>query len=162
MRQSNFRPIGFSFVSLLLAFILAVIALPDWMDQWRPAWVLLVVFVWFLVVPNNVGVVVAFFIGLALDLLLGDPLGVNALCLCLVIMICHLQHSRLRSYTEVQRALFVAALVVIYQACYVLLQSIVGNDMSFTVVFAPALTSCIGWFLFSAPVSRLQRRFGVS
>jgi rod shape-determining protein MreD len=132
MRQSNFRPIGFSFVSLLLAFILAVIALPDWMDQWRPAWVLLVVFVWFLVVPNNVGVVVAFFIGLALDLLLGDPLGVNALCLCLVIMICHLQHS------------------------------IVGNDMSFTVVFAPALTSCIGWFLFSAPVSRLQRRFGVS
>ncbi|MFQ3322716.1 MAG: rod shape-determining protein MreD [Pseudomonadales bacterium] len=161
MRQSNSRPIAFSFVSLLLAFILAVIDLPDWMDQWRPSWVLLVVFIWFLVAPNNVGVVVAFFIGLALDLLLGDPLGVNALCLCLVVLICHLQRSRLRIYTELQRALFVVALVVIYQTCYVLLQLIVGNDMSFTIVFAPALTSGIGWLLFSAPVSRLQRQFGV-
>lgn len=162
MRQSKFRPIVFSFLCFSLALVLSVIGLPDWMDQWRPLWMLLVMFFWFLAAPNNVGLVAAFVTGIALDLLLGDPLGVNALCFCVVILICHFQYLRIRSYTELQRAWFVAVLVVIYQTCYLLLQSMVGSDMSFSIVFAPALTSCIGWLLLSASMSRLQRRFGVS
>jgi rod shape-determining protein MreD len=161
MRQSNFRPIVFSFLCFSLALVLTVIGLPDWMDQWRPLWMLLVMLFWFLAAPNNVGLVAAFIAGLALDLLLGDPLGVNALCFCVVILICHFQYLRFRSYTELQRAWFVAVLVVIYQTCYLLLQSMVGSDMSFSIVFAPALTSSIGWLPLSAVMSRLQRRFGV-
>ena len=161
MRQSNFRPIVFSFLCFSLALVLSVIGLPDWMDQWRPLWMLLVMLFWFLAAPNNVGLVAAFVTGIALDLLLGDPLGVNALCFCVVILICHFQYLRIRSYTELQRAWFVAVLVVIYQTCYLLLQSMVGSDMSFSIVFAPALTSCIGWLLLSASMYRLQRRFGV-
>lgn len=161
MRQSNFRPVVFSLLCFSLGLVLSVIGLPDWMDPWRPLWMLLVMFFWFLAAPNNVGLVAAFVTGIALDLLLGDPLGVNALCFCVVILICHFQYLRIRSYTELQRAWFVAVLVVIYQTCYLLLQSMVGSDMSFSIVFAPALTSCIGWLLLSAVMFRLQRRFGV-
>ena len=161
MPQSNFRPIFFSVICFSMALVLTVIGLPDWMDQWRPLWLLLVVFIWFLAAPSNVGLVAAFFAGLALDLLLGDPLGVNALCFCVALLICHFQYLRLRSYTELQRAWFIAVLVMIYQTCYLFLQSAVGSEMSFSIIFAPALTSCIGWLLLSVPMTRLQRHFGV-
>ena len=161
MPQSSFRPIFFSFMCFSMALVLTVIGLPDWMDQWRPLWLLLVMFIWFSALPNNVGLVAAFFAGLALDLLLGDPLGVNALCFCVALLICHFQYLRLRRRTQLQRAWFVAALVVIYQTCYLFLQSAVGSEMSFSIIFAPALTSCIGWLLLSVPMSRLQRHFGV-
>ena len=161
MSQSKFRAVSFSILCFVLALVFAVISMPDWLDNWRPMWVLLIIFVWFLATPNNVGLVVAFVVGLTLDILLGDPLGVNALCLCVVMLTCHFQYLRLRSYTELQRALFVVVLVVIYQACYLLLQSLVGSDMTLTIVFAPALTSFSVFLLLSAPIARLQRRFGV-
>jgi rod shape-determining protein MreD len=162
MPRRNFSSVFFSFICFSVALTLAVIGLPDWLDQWRPLWLLLVMYIWFLTSPNNVGLTSAFFAGLVLDLLLGDPLGVNALCFCVVILICHFQYLRLRRYSELQRAWFFAVLVVTYQTCYLLLQLMVGSNTSFSIIFAPTLTSCICWLLLSAPISHLQRHFGVS
>ena len=161
MNQSKFRAVTFSSLCFVLALLLSVISMPDWLDYWRPMWMLLVLFIWFLAAPNSIGLVVAFVIGLTLDVLLGDPLGVNALCLCVAMLVCHFQYLRLRSYTNLQRAWFVAVLVVIYQTCYLLLQSIIGSDMTLAIVFPPALTSFFACLLLSSPISRLQRRFGV-
>ena len=162
MPRTSFRSMFFSFICFSTALILAVIGLPDWLAQWRPLWLLLVMFIWFLASPNNVGLVAAFFAGLVLDLLMGDPLGVNALCFCVVILICHFQYLHIRRYTQLQRAWVFAVLVVIYQTCYLLLQSMLGGNISLSIIFAPALTSFIFWLLLSAPMSRLLRHFGVS
>lgn len=162
MPQSNLRSIFFSFICIVIALILTVVGLPDWLSEWRPLWLLLVIFIWFLASPNNVGLMTAFLAGLVLDLLLGDPLGINSLCFCVVILICHFQYFRLRTYTQLQRAWFVFMLVLIYQTCYLFLQILVGSHVSFSIIFAPALTSCICWLLLSASIFRLQRYFGVS
>jgi rod shape-determining protein MreD len=73
--------ISFSFI---VALILTIFPLPDWAVWYRPAWVFLVLLYWLISVPDRVGIVVAWFVGLTLDLILGTVLGLNALLFTLL------------------------------------------------------------------------------
>ena len=66
-------------VSLLLALLLGVVPLPDWLQPLRPYWLALVLAYWLLEVPERVGLGVAFGLGLLADLAFGGLLGEQAL-----------------------------------------------------------------------------------
>ena len=67
--------------SLLVALMLEVLPLPEILDSWRPPFLTLVLIYWCMMWPNKIGIITAFFSGLALDVLCGSLLGENALAL---------------------------------------------------------------------------------
>jgi rod shape-determining protein MreD len=62
-------------VSLLCAYILAVLPLAPWAGWLRPEWLLLTLTYWVIALPHRVGLVTAAVAGLAMDVLEGAVLG---------------------------------------------------------------------------------------
>ena len=71
-------------ISFIAAFVLTVLPLSAEAEAWRPLWVVVVVIFWCLFAPHKVGVVVAFGIGLLVDVMLGTLLGQQGLLLVVI------------------------------------------------------------------------------
>lgn len=99
-------------VSLLAAYVLAIVPLPDWAQPARPLWVALVMLFWCLEAPERTGIGSAWLAGLGLDLVTGGLLGEHALRLTIMIYIAMRFRRRFRFYPLWQQALAVLALLV--------------------------------------------------
>ncbi|HQX92417.1 MAG TPA: rod shape-determining protein MreD [Thermomonas sp.] len=99
-------------VSLLLALLLGVAPLPDWLQPLRPYWLALVLAYWLLEVPDRVGLGVAFGLGLLADLAFGGLLGEQALRLVVLAFIMERFRPRLRFFPMSQQALTLGVLLL--------------------------------------------------
>ncbi|HOC12054.1 MULTISPECIES: rod shape-determining protein MreD [Thermomonas] len=99
-------------VSLLLALLLGVVPLPDWLQPLRPYWLALVLAYWLLEVPDRVGLGVAFGLGLLADLAFGGLLGEQALRLVVLAFIMERFRPRLRFFPMSQQALTLGVLLL--------------------------------------------------
>ena len=101
-------------LSILVAMVLGVAHLPESWPQWlgwlRPQWLLLVLFFWVVELPDRVGLIAAWFIGLFYDALVGSMLGVNAAIFAAVTYVAWKFYERLRMYSVFQQCLVVFAL----------------------------------------------------
>lgn len=97
--------------TFVVSLILELIRLPEMISMLRPEWLVLTVFFWTLRAPNLVGITVAFFVGLLLDVVSGSYLGVNALALCIVAYLAIGMHKRFKLYPLLQQS-FVAFFIV--------------------------------------------------
>ncbi|MCG8314429.1 MAG: rod shape-determining protein MreD [Pseudomonadales bacterium] len=116
------RGSGAIFLTFVLAYILEVVALPDWAEPARPCWVALVILYWVIAVPHRVGVITAWFAGIFLDVLQGDVLGQNAFALALIAYVTYVLHLRIRVFPIWQQCLSIIVLVGIYQLITLLIQ----------------------------------------
>ncbi|HEX6638560.1 MAG TPA: rod shape-determining protein MreD [Steroidobacteraceae bacterium] len=99
------------FFSVLVALVLQVLPLPDWLSVVRPSFIGLVIIYWSVFAPHAGGIFAAWVAGLALDVFKGDVLGQNALAVALIAYITMTLHQRLRNQTMVQQSLFVFAML---------------------------------------------------
>ena len=103
-------------LSVFAAMLLSVLHLPETWPQWlgwlRPNWMLLVLFFWVMELPHRIGLIAAWVIGLLLDALLGEPLGLNGLLLASVTFVTWRFFERLRMYALAQQCATVFALVL--------------------------------------------------
>ncbi len=90
--------------TFVVSLILELIRLPEMISMLRPEWLVLTVFFWTLRAPNLVGITVAFFVGLLLDVVSGSYLGVNALALCIVAYLAIGMHKRFKLYPLLQQS----------------------------------------------------------
>ena len=133
-------------LSLFFAYLLAIFPLPGWSLNWRPEWVLLVVFYWTMALPYRIGLGVSWLAGILLDVIEGGTLGVNALMLMLVAYIALSTHQRLRMYTPIQQSgvVFLVSLFALMLTHWleVLTGLIVATGPSYLLA---ALTSAAIW-----------------
>ena len=71
-------------LSLLVGLVLAVAPMPTFTEIGRPLWLAMLLTYWVLLLPERVGMVTAWLLGLAQDVLYGNLLGQNALILGLI------------------------------------------------------------------------------
>jgi rod shape-determining protein MreD len=74
-------------ISVLLAMILQLWALPESLAAARPLWLPLVLGFWALMEPRVPALTAAFVVGLMLDVLFSTLLGQNALCMIFVVFL---------------------------------------------------------------------------
>lgn len=98
--------------SLLVAVLLGLVVLPDWMAGFRPYWVGLVLVYWLLEAPERAGLGLAFMLGLFADLVFGTLFGEQALRLVMLAFIVQRFRPRLRFFPLWQQALAVFALML--------------------------------------------------
>jgi len=151
--------------TLLVALLLAVLHLPESWPQWlgwgRPAWVAMVVFFWVMELPHRVGLVSAWVLGLLLDVLYADPLGLNGVVLASITFIGWRFYERLRMYSIVQQGGLVFLLVLGGELFRLTVQDLVfDRGWSWGVIF-PAVASLALWPFLYLGLSRLKFRVGV-
>lgn len=83
-RKTNKDPLIAIVMSVIVASVLIVYPLSYSASGWRPEYMLLVVMFWVICQPTWCGVWFAFATGMFLDLLVGAPLGLNALSFVIV------------------------------------------------------------------------------
>lgn len=116
--------------TVLLALVIQVLPLPDWLAAVRPSVIALVVVYWSIYAPHAGGIFAPWLAGLALDVFKGDVLGQNALAIALVAYITMSLHQRLRNQTLVQQSLFVFALLTLNEFVVLAIEGWTGHVVS--------------------------------
>ena len=131
--------------SFLIAFALTAVPLPDWALAWRPSWIAMVLIYWCMALPQRVGVLTGWVVGLVLDVLHGSILGQHAFGLAFVAWIALLYHQRIRVFPIAQQALFVALTVFVYLFAMLQVYNLLGSVEYQYSYLLGALTSALLW-----------------
>jgi rod shape-determining protein MreD len=157
MREQRIRRLPV-LLSALVALALAITPLPAFLDPFRPDFLVLVVFYWSIVSPRAGGLALAFFAGLALDVIKGVVLGQHALALTLMAAWATHLRLRLRVFSVVSQCLTIFLLLTGYQFILFWVDGATGNPVtSFGRWLAPVIGAAI-WPLMVGTLSRLHER----
>lgn len=106
--------------TFLAAFILTLLPMPDWTVWLRPAWILMVLIYWIMMMPHRINLGTAWILGVFLDVLNGTILGEHALALTLAAYVVARMHSRMRMFSLFQQGLCVLLIVFFISVCLIL------------------------------------------
>jgi len=146
-------------ISVIAAFMLAIMPLPDWAVEFRPDWVTMVLIYWAMAMPSRIGVTVAWFCGLLLDVSYGSLMGQHAIGMVLVVYVIHLQHQRLRVASLLQQAIVIFFLLLIKQLLSLWVDGMLGRAPVSWYYFLPTITSTLLWPWTYLILRDLRRKF---
>lgn len=145
-------------LSFLVAFVLAVLPLPQALSYWRPEFVVMVLVFWILNAPGLVGVWSGFLVGILLDGLLGTPFGVHPMVLAVVAYLTRLSWRRVAVFSIWQTSSLVMALVFAGLLVKRVLLGIVALPPQSLLYWLPALTSALLWPTVMVSLRRFTQR----
>jgi rod shape-determining protein MreD len=133
------------FLTFVVAYILAVVPLPLWLQWGRPEWLALTLIYWCIALPERVGIATGLVVGVGLDVLEGAALGQNAFALMVVALLALILYQRLRVSRLWQQAAVVFILVSINQLICQWVQNLEGVSVLPLLFLLPALSSALLW-----------------
>ena len=150
------------FLSFFIAYLLAIVPFPDWAMNYRPEWVPMVLIYWVMALPYRVGIGSAWVTGIALDVLEGSVLGLNALGLVIIAYVTLSLHQRMRMFSSLQQAGLLLALLGINLVLSHWLQIVTEPTVASGLMFLmAALTSAIIWPSLFQLMRHIRRSFDV-
>ncbi|WP_043309159.1 rod shape-determining protein MreD [Pseudomonas sp. ML96] len=161
MVQVRARNAWVIWASLILALLLSVAPMPQFMEVGRPLWVALFLSYWALALPHRIGMVSAWCLGLVQDVLFGTLLGQNALILTLIIFLVLSLQRRLQMFPMWQQSLVLLVVLGIAQLVQLWLNALTGNRPPTLAFVLPALISALLWPWVFAILRGLQQRFAI-
>jgi len=153
------KSLSIGLITIIAAFMLAIMPLPDWAVELRPEWVTLVLIYWAMTAPSKVGVTAAWFTGLLLDVSYGTLMGQHAIGMVLVIYVIHMQHQRLHMASLLQQAIVIFALLFVKQLLILWVDGMLGRAPGSWLYFMPTITSTILWPWIFLILKELQRKY---
>jgi rod shape-determining protein MreD len=157
MREERVRRLPM-LISALVALAFAIIPLPAVLDQLRPDFLVLVVFYWSIESPRAGGLALAFFAGLALDVINGVVLGQHALALTLITAWATHLRLRLRVFSVLSQSLTIFMLLTLYQFILFWVDGATGNPVVNYGRWLAPLVGAVIWPILSATLSRMRER----
>lgn len=145
--------------SLIVALLLSVAPMPEHLEIGRPLWLALVFAFWAMNYPHLVGLLTAWCLGLAQDVLYGTLFGQHALALVIVVFLVLTLQQRLKVFPLWQQSF---ALLVIYglaQLTLLWLSTLSGMRPEISFYAVPVLVSSLLWpwlYLLLSNVKRLR------
>ncbi len=149
-------------LTIIVAFMLAIMPLPDWAVEFRPDWVTLVLIYWAMAAPSKIGVTVAWIAGLLLDVSYGTLMGQHAVGLVFVIYIIHIQHQRLRMASLLQQAIVIFFLMLFKQLLTLWVDGMLGRAPDSWLYFMPTITSTLLWPWTYLILRDLRRKYSIN
>lgn len=130
---------------LFLAFMLEHLPMPELINWFQPAWVILIVTVMVLFAPGVFGLWVAFPLGLMLDAEHGTPLGLHIILVALHIYLLQLLYRRIYLFNVLQQAAVLFLMVMAEQIIHYWAIAVLREDATPVALFAPAITTAVLW-----------------
>lgn len=137
----NKDPLIAIIVSVFITSILVIYPLSYFLSGWRPEYMLLVMLFWILCQPIWCGVWFAFSCGIFLDLLIGAPIGMNALSFVIITFTTRFLTREKRVLNFVHLWVVTSLGVVAHLLLQWLMQIMGGLDFSIARHWQPLLTS---------------------
>ncbi len=132
-------------ITLLIGLILTIVPVPEWAIWLRPNWVLAIMIFWLMTAAHRVGIVMAWFVGLFMDLLTGTILGEQALVFCLTaFLVLKFQHwlASMPVFQQTATIFLLMLFNLIVERCMLIVfQQTVVNWL----FWLPALTTAVVW-----------------
>lgn len=159
MSASQGRGIAVMWLTLIVALLLSVAPMPEHLEMSRPLWLALVLTFWAMNYPHQVGLLTAWSLGIAQDILYGTLFGQHALALMLVVFLTLTLQQRLKLFPLWQQS---CALLIIYgiaQLALLWLSTLSGMRPELSYYAVPVLVSCLLWpwlFLLLNNVRRIR------
>lgn len=120
---------GLIIITLILAFCLAILPLPDSVNMYRPYWLMLVIIFWTLALPDGFGVVLSWCVGLLFDVSQGALLGQNAFAMMLVSYLTYKLHYQLRAFPIWQQSIAVFLFISLAQLFVIWTNILIGQTV---------------------------------
>lgn len=155
------NPYGLVLVTLVVALVLTVSALPAWASDFRPQWVALTLLYWTLTLPDRVGIFWAWGTGLVLDIATDAVLGQQALSLSVAVYFALRLHLRIRAFSPFQQALSVWMLLLVERLLSLWVYIITGGGTPGLGYWIAPFVGMLLWPLVFILLRDLGRRFGV-
>jgi rod shape-determining protein MreD len=153
-------------LTFFTAMVLAVVSLPEYVPvevgYLRPEWVTLVLIYWVIALPHRVGIVVAWVVGLTMDVLLGSLLGQHAIAYVLVAYVAYSFYQRLRMFAVWQQSLVIFAIVGLNQLINFWIESIAGIAEWTLWYLLPSVISALAWPWVFLLLRFMRRAFNVT
>jgi rod shape-determining protein MreD len=157
--QHSYWVIIFTF---LLAVLLSIIPLPEWLLWARPEWLALVLVYWVIALPHRVGIFTGLVLGVFMDVLEGAVLGQNALSLAVLVLLSLILYQRMRVTSLWQQSAMVFLLIGINQFICQWIQNLQGVAGQSLIFLLPAFTSALLWPVILLILRGLRRHYEVS
>lgn len=146
--------------TFIMAALLLVMPLPEWLEYYRPEWMVLTVIYWSMALPHRFGLVSAWMLGFFVDVLDGSLLGLNGLVLALVAYLALSLYQRLRMFTMFQQASTIFMLIGLHQLVSFWVLMVSDQNTSSNLMFlVSAVTSAVVWPLVFYLLRYLRRYF---
>lgn len=143
--MSRHAPGSLPWLTLMLAVVLGMLALPGALEAWKPYWLALALVYWLLEAPERFGLGAAFVIGLVADLAFGTLFGEQALRLCMLAFIVQRFRARLRFFPVWQQSLAVLALLLNDRVITLMVRLLAGEGLPPAVFWAAPLVGALLW-----------------
>jgi rod shape-determining protein MreD len=144
--------------SLLGALVLQLFELPYALAVLRPLFVPLVLVYWVMVIPQPTGLLMAFVVGLLLDVLVASVLGQHALGLTILVFVTLQTRGWLTLFPIWQEAAVLTVLWLAYAFLMFWIDGATGHRSDPWLHWVPVLTTGLCWPLVFAVLNTLRRR----
>ena len=132
-------------VTIIVALMLSVMPLPDWLEAFRPDWIAITMIYWAMMLPRTWSVGSAWIIGLVLDVAQGTLLGQHALALCVIVFVTVRMHLLMRVFPIGQLIAAVFSLQALYQFILFWINGVAGVPVAAVHYWGPVISGAIVW-----------------
>ncbi len=132
-------------MTFVVGFILSALPLPETIIDWRPCWLAMLLIYWCMALPERVGILSAWLLGLLFDVQQSFILGQHALGFIFLAYVIIKNHKRMRVYPLLQQSLVVCLYLLIFQAIMLLVMLLSGTITYTWLYWVPAFTSMLIW-----------------
>ena len=147
--------------SFIIALLLTTIPLPGWLNDWRPAWVAMMLIYWCIVLPERVGIGIAWLLGLMLDVHTGALLGQNALGLSIIAYLTLRLHKQIRIFPPLQQSVLICFYLLLFQFLTLWIRGIIGVPPQHWSFWTPVVSSMLLWPVFFIIMRATRRKYNV-
>jgi rod shape-determining protein MreD len=140
----------------IIAMVFTVAPLPTWLAIVRPAFLVLTVLYWSIMMPRAGGLLLGYASGLALDVFQGSLLGEHALALAFVTYLAIRLNLLMRAKPLFEQSLFVFAALMVYESLLWVIDGWSGHPLSTPARWVHTVTGALIWPLVVGILGRFR------
>ena len=152
---------GIITLTFIAALMLTMLPLPVWAQSFRPEWMAMALIYWCIALPDRIGVVIGWLIGLITDVASGALMGQNAIAFALLAYLAIKLHLRMRLFPPWQQAMSVMILIALFQMITLWIRGTIGQSPPTWAYWFPSLTSMLLWPVVFILLRNIRRQFNV-
>ena len=132
-------------ISFIVAMILLLLPLPDYLTWWRPNWLLMVLIYWCMALPHRIGILTGWILGIMTDVALGSVLGVHGLSMAVITYLILILNRRLRLFPLWKQSFIVGLMVGLDLVISLWLQNFISTQPRHAMYWLPIISSTFFW-----------------
>lgn len=152
----------FLIIGFYIAAVLTILPLPQYLQWYRPEWVLMLFIYCQLLYPKSFNPVIAWCGGILVDVLIGMPIGSNALVYAVVCYLASLLRAHFIMRPLWQQIGKVALLFCVSQILLLWFHAVLGKNPQTLLYWMSTVSSCLFWPLYVKLLQALSYLFRVA